>query len=202
MSNLLPPSFYERDDVVRIARELLGMRCVSRVGGVPTAGEIVETEAYRGHDDRACHACDRRTGQTRPTPRTATMFGPAGRAYVYLCYGIHHLLNVVTNRAGRADAVLIRGLYPAEGLDVMRERRNHQPNLTTGPGNVTQALGITTAHNGLDLRGDTLWIEDRGLRPPPETIRAAPRVGVDYAGEDALRPWRFRIDPAAMTDFS
>lgn len=188
---ILPRSFYSRDDVVRISKDLLGKVLVSRFEGVLTAGKIVETEAYCGRDDRACHA-----NNGRRTQRNEVMYGEGGHAYVYLCYGLHHLFNVVTNRAGTADAVLVRALEPLDGIETMLRRRGMPrlaPRLSAGPATLTEALGIGVRHNAFDLRGDAIWIEDRGIDLRPREIIASPRVGIDYAGKDALRPWRFRI---------
>ncbi len=190
MANVLPHSFYRRDDVVKISRELLGKVLCTEIGGnVLTAGIITETEAYRGRDDKACHAHGKRT------KRTEVMYHSGGKAYVYLCYGIHHLFNIVTNAEGIADAVLIRAIQPLEGLDLMLDRRGKEkitPKLTAGPGRMSQSLGITTDYYGLDLAAkSTIWIEDRGNEIRQKDIKSSPRIGVDYAGEDAKRPWRF-----------
>lgn len=195
---LLPASFYRRPNSVVIARELLGKVLVSEIDDVCTAGRIVETEAYAHVNDQACHS-----HLGRFTDRTRVMYEPGGLAYVYLIYGRYSLFNVVTNEAGRADAVLIRGLEPLEGLDAMLRRRgltHPARNLTGGPGLLTQALGITRRHYGLDLTtGHELWIEDRGTSIPEADILASPRVGVDYAGEDAALPWRFRVRGSLWT---
>ncbi|MCC6461053.1 MAG: DNA-3-methyladenine glycosylase [Saprospiraceae bacterium] len=192
---LLLPEFYRRTDVLQVARDLLGMVLVSEWDGRRTAGRITETEAYRAPDDRACHAY-----ANRRTPRTEVMFQDGGRAYIYLCYGIHHLFNVVTAPAGQAHAVLIRALEPLEGLEYMAERRNilgtspkEKIRLTTGPGALSQALGLHRACSGqsLLLPGKGFWIEDRGLQVPGQDIASGPRIGVDYAGECAAWPWRF-----------
>ncbi|MDR1305219.1 MAG: DNA-3-methyladenine glycosylase [Verrucomicrobiales bacterium] len=195
--HVLPREFYLRDDVTLIARELLGKVLVTRCRGALTAGQIVETEAYRGIDDRACHA-----NNGRRTKRNEAMYGAGGHAYVYLCYGLHHLFNVVTNVSGRADAVLIRAIEPLDGLDVMLRRRGMAqlaPRLTAGPATLTMALGITVRHNGSGLCSPPLWIEDRGFVFADRDILASPRVGVAYAGPDALRPWRFRVNGSAWT---
>lgn len=188
----LPLSFYRKSDVVEISRQLIGKILCTRIGGASlTSGMIVETEAYCGRNDRACHANnDNRTG------RTEIMFHNGGKAYVYLCYGIHHLFNVVTNIEDKADAVLIRAIEPMEGVDQMLYRRSfkhNKPALTAGPGRLTQALGITTDFNGTDLTGDTIWIEDRNPSVESSQIESSPRIGVDYAGEHAKRPWRFYL---------
>ena len=185
----LPLAFYRQADVVQVARQLVGKVLYTQVDGALTAGRIVETEAYNGTTDRACHAYPRKR-----TPRTDIFFQPGGLAYVYLCYGIHHLFNIVTNTADEPDAVLIRGLEPLAGTDLMLARRNMQKverRLTAGPGTLSQAMGISTAWNGLALDGDTIWLEDDGFQV--SDLIASPRVGVDYAGEDAKLPWRFRL---------
>lgn len=188
MDRRLPRSFYLRTDVVGIARELLGMVLVTRFDGAHTAGIITETEAYAGVGDRASHAFG-----GRRTARNAMMYAQGGTAYVYLCYGIHHLFNVVTNVRDVPHAVLVRAVVPVTGLEHMRKRRGTTSTLTTGgPGTLAQALGIRTAHNGMDLRGAEMCIEDHGLAPPDAAIIAGPRVGVEYAGVDARLPYRFR----------
>jgi DNA-3-methyladenine glycosylase len=190
----LPRSFYLREDVVAVATDLLGKVLVTRFNGTITSGMITETEAYNGVIDRASHAFGgKRTG------RNEMMYAAGGVAYVYLCYGIHHLFNVVTHRSGIPHAVLIRAVHPLDGTSTMRERRNAERTLTTnGPGTLTHALGIRVTHNGTDLLGDTLYIEDRGFSVPNSAIIAGPRVGVDYAGSDALLPYRFRADPKKL----
>ncbi|MEX2602356.1 MAG: DNA-3-methyladenine glycosylase [Balneolaceae bacterium] len=187
----LPRSFYEAPNVVDISRKLIGKILCTRIGGVMTSGVITETEAYCGRDDKACHAND-----GLRTPRTEVMYEEPGHAYVYLCYGIHHLFNVVTNRKGLADAVLIRAVRPLDGTAQILKRRQHETltrTVSDGPGKLTQALGIRTAHTGTDLLGERIWIEDRGLECSDNRIQTGPRIGVEYAGEDAKRPWRFYI---------
>jgi len=183
----LPRSFYIREDVVQIAKELLGKVLITDIDGKVTAGRIVETEAYCGRGDKACHANGKRT------PRTEVMYGEGGHAYVYLCYGIHHLVNVVTNIEGQADAVLIRALEPLDGKEIMQERRKFtKAKLASGPGTLSQAMGIHVSMTGADLLSDEIWI---GLTNEAEEFRilADTRIGVEYAEEDALRPWRFVI---------
>lgn len=187
----LEKSFYLHPDVTDVGRRLLGKVLVSKINGVVTAGKIVETEAYAGVDDRASHAFG-----SRRTKRTQIMYSSGGVSYIYLCYGIHHLFNVITSCEDVPHAVLIRALEPVDGLHVMLERRGLgrvQRNLTGGPGLLTQAMGITTGHNGTDLTGNTIWIEDRYAEVDPAGIICSARVGVHYAGEDAGKPWRFRI---------
>jgi DNA-3-methyladenine glycosylase len=181
--------FYERADVAKIARELLGKLLITNFSGQRTSGRIVETEAYNGIGDRASHAYG-----NRRTPRTEIMYGSAGTAYVYLIYGIHHLFNVVTNKKGIPHAILIRALEPVEGVEVMLERTGKvKPDytLTKGPGNVSKALGLHTSDTGSDLLGDLIFIGDDGYRPRKGEIGLSPRIGVDYAGPDALLPYRF-----------
>jgi DNA-3-methyladenine glycosylase len=187
---VLPESFYTRANVVQIARELLGKKLVTVIDGELTSGIITETEAYAGPIDRASHAYGgRRTG------RTEVMFSEGGVAYVYLCYGIHHLFNVVTNVKDTPHAILIRGLEPVDGLEKMMARRKKEqltPLLTSGPGALSEALGITTRHTGVSLQGPEIYIQ-QGIEIPEKDIIAATRVGVAYALEDALLPYRFYL---------
>ena len=188
---VLPESFYTRKDVMKIARELLGKILVTEIDGIRSAGMIVETEAYAGATDKASHAY----GGKR-TKRTEVMYMHGGAAYVYLCYGIHHLFNVVTNVQDTPHAILIRAIEPMEGIDVMLERRGKeklQPLLTAGPGAMSMALGIHTHHSGVSLQGPEIFIEDTGIKIAKKDIVAATRVGVAYAMDDALRPYRFYV---------
>ena len=187
----LPYSFYQNPDVNGLAVQLLGKQLFTLIDGQLTGGTIVETEAYKGVEDKASHAYG-----GRYTPRTQTMYQAGGISYVYLCYGIHHLFNVVTAPEGTPHAVLIRGLEPIAGLEVMLERRNMKAlkaNLTAGPGALAKALGIDRALNSKDLTGAQIWIEDNGIYPAEDQLVADPRVGVDYAGDHALLPWRYYI---------
>jgi DNA-3-methyladenine glycosylase len=185
----LDPSFYQRNNVVRIARELVGKGLFTRIQGKTAGGIIVETEAYSSRE-RGCHAY-----QNRMTPRNEVMFREGGHAYVYLCYGIHHLFNVVTNQEGDADAVLIRALEPVEGIPLMMKRMNskNKNRLTSGPGKLTKALSIDRHLNGELLWSKHLWLEETGVKTKTSDIVASPRIGIDYAGEDALLPWRFTL---------
>ncbi len=190
---LLPREFYKNEDVVFLAKQLLGKHIFSHAGGYKTSGIIVETEAYRAPEDKASHAYG-----NKKTNRTKTMFEKPGTAYIYLVYGFHHLFNVVTAPEDVAHAVLIRAVEPLEGIDKMFERRNRiSPgfDLTNGPGKWTQAFGITTDLNGLDLSAmdSLIQIFDPGVNIPDDKIIAGPRVGIDYAEEWAKKPWRFRI---------
>ena len=187
----LTEAFYLRDDVVAISKSLLGKYLFTHIDGLTTGGYIVETEAYNGVVDKASHAYG-----NRHTPRTKTMYMRGGIAYVYLCYGIHEMFNIVTSAEGQPHAILIRAINPTEGLDIMLHRRNMaalKPNITMGPGSVAQALGISRKINAFSLQSDTIWIEDRGLVFPDESIASVPRVGVSYAAEDALLPYRFYV---------
>ena len=183
--------FYSRTDVVNIARELLGKVLVTQWNGVVTSGRIVETEAYRGVTDRASHAWNgRRTG------RTEIMYDEGGKGYVYLCYGIHHLFNVVTNIKDTPHAVLVRAVEPLEGISTMLQRTGKKKpdrTLTSGPGNVSKALGLLVSHSGVSLLEEAVFIADDGYALKKKDIIATTRIGVDYAGEDALLPYRFFI---------
>lgn len=185
----LSRNFYQQKDVTVIARQLLGKRLVTQLHGVRTSGIIVETEAYAGVVDRASHAWN-----NRRTQRTEIMFGPGGTAYVYLCYGIHYLFNVVTNVANTPHAVLIRALEPVDGIEEMQLRYAPKTSatLTAGPGSLSKAMGINAALNGESLTGDKVWIE-QGPAVPDAQVVISTRVGVAYAAEDALLPYRFSI---------
>ena len=187
----LPYSFYQQEDVTRLAAQLLGKQLFTFVDGELTGGTIVETEAYSGVIDKASHAYNGRF-----TPRTSTMYEAGGVSYVYLCYGIHYLFNVVTAAKNNPHAILIRGIEPVVGLPTMLARRNMQvlaPRLTAGPGALAKALGIDKKLNAKDLLGEEVWIEDNGISFSNDQIVASPRVGVDYAQEHALLPWRFYV---------
>lgn len=190
-------AFYLDDDVVAISRALLGMVLMTKIDGSLTGGVIVETEAYRGPEDRASHAFG-----GRRTPRNEAMYRRGGIAYVYRCYGMHNLFNVVTNQAQMPHAVLIRAIEPITGIDTMLQRRSKvapDATLTNGPGSLCRALGITTLHNMTPLNSSVVWIEDHGIVIPPRNIVAGPRVGVDYAGQDAKLPWRFMATQGGKT---
>jgi DNA-3-methyladenine glycosylase len=187
----LPYSYYQNPDVNTIAVDLLGKHLFTSINGIVTSGIIVETEAYKGIEDKASHAYGGRF-----TARTQTMYEEGGMSYVYLCYGIHHLFNVVTNVRNVPHAVLIRALEPVEGLEFMLERRGMtslKPNITSGPGALAKAMGIDKQLNSADLQGEQIWIEDRGLKYKDNEIVACPRVGVAYADDHALLPWRYFV---------
>ena len=184
--------FYVREDVVQVSRELLGKVLCTKLNGQVTKAIITETEAYAGVSDKASHAYG-----GRRTLRTEVLYARGGAAYVYLCYGIHHLFNVVTNTAGTPHAVLIRAGSVFEGGELMHQRRSKQngdKSLLTGPGSLSQALGITTDLTGTNLLGDQIWIEDHKISVAAKEISAGPRVGIDYAEEDVTRPYRFIVD--------
>jgi DNA-3-methyladenine glycosylase len=185
----LPESFYLEPDVVKVAKNLLGKFLVTDLSGGLTSGLIVETEAYSWRE-RGCHAY-----QGKKTNRNAVMFGPGGVSYVYLCYGMYELFNVVTNQDGIADAVLIRALEPTDGQDVMLKQYKTKSikRITSGPGKLTKALGITRKHNFEHLTGDKVWIEDRGTEVKPSQQISSVRIGLNFESPDALLPWRFTI---------
>ena len=190
----LTVEFYQREDVLLISRELLGKILCTNFHNKLTSGIIVETEAYGGTNDKASHAYG-----GRRTNRTEVMYAPGGTAYVYLCYGIHHLFNVVTNKKNIPHAVLIRAIEPIEGMDIMLKRRNMKkllPKLTAGPGILSQALGISINNSGVSLLNNSIWIEKSDNNYPfgDFKIISSPRVGCQYAGEDAKNTWRFKIE--------
>lgn len=194
LENGIDKSTLESDDVVFIARNLIGCRIQSDIEGEVCTGIITETEAYKAPEDKASHAYG-----NRRTQRTETMYGEAGTAYVYLCYGIHHLFNVVTGPPGTAHAVLIRSVQALSNIRPMLRRRKQDklsPQLTAGPGNWTSAFGITTQFNGINLLAPGKPVRLLpALEPiPPASIRASKRIGIDYAGEWAHKPWRFFIE--------
>ena len=183
--------FYRRENVLVIARELMGKLLVTKKDGITTSGRIVECEAYNGVPDKASHAFG-----GRRTNRNEVMFGDGGFAYVYLCYGIHHLFNVVTNLKGTPHAILIRALEPVKGITDMLIRTGKSKadsTLTRGPGNVSKALGIHTNDSGISLLGNTIFLADDNFNFPAGEIFSSARIGVDYAGEDALLPYRFYV---------
>ncbi|HLG02747.1 MAG TPA: DNA-3-methyladenine glycosylase [Bacteroidia bacterium] len=189
MRKKLSKSFFQDKDVVLLAKKLLGKRLCTNFDGIFTSGIITETEAYAGIADKASHAYGGRF-----TDRTKVMYEAGGTAYIYLCYGLHHLFNVVTNKKGTPHAILIRAVYPDNGVEHMltrRKKKKQDKTLTAGPGSVAQALGITTKFSGTSLMGQQIWIEDAGLKVEAKDILAGPRVGVDYAGKDAGLPYRF-----------
>ena len=187
----LKEGFYQRSDTLTIARELLGKILVTNWPEGLTSGRIVETEAYLGAIDKASHAYGNRL-----TNRTKVMFQPGGVAYIYLCYGIHNLFNIVTGIDDTPHVVLVRALEPVQGLDIMRKRTGilkADNRLAAGPGKLSKALGLTTMHSGYALTGEEIFLIDDGARISEHEILSGQRIGVDYAGEDALLPYRFTI---------
>lgn len=185
----LDRSYYLQEDVVSLARSFLGKILVSQLDDCYCSGIITETEAYNGISDKASHAYG-----GRRTRRTEIMYAEGGTAYVYLIYGIHSLFNIVTNQKDIPHAILVRAIQPLEGLNFMADRRKKPATakgFTGGPGVVSEAMGIHYSHSGRSLLDDEIWIEDRGIQIPDKNIVATPRIGVDYAGEDALLPYRF-----------
>ncbi|HMG82506.1 MAG TPA: DNA-3-methyladenine glycosylase [Ferruginibacter sp.] len=183
--------FYNRQDVLQIARELLGKIVVTKFDGMTTSGRIVETEAYIAITDQASH-----TFGGKRTTRNEHMYGNAGTSYVYICYGMHHLFNVVTNEKETPDAVLIRGVEPVKGIDTMLDRSGKlklDNTLSKGPGNAAKVLGINKQHSGLNLLGNKIFIEDDGFVVDDKQIGVSKRIGVEGAGKSALLPYRFYI---------
>ena len=187
----IPNSIFTSTDVTSLSQFLLGKQLCTHINGELTCGKIVETEAYNGVIDRASHAYGGRN-----TSRTATLYEEGGIAYVYLCYGIHHLFNIVSGPESTPHAILIRGVEPTIGIEIMLRRRKMmvaKPNITAGPGALSMALGITKQLDKESLADEMIWLEDIGDNPDPESIVACPRIGVDYAKEDALLPYRYYL---------
>lgn len=187
----LPLSYFLNREVIFLAKDLLGKVLYTQIDGEITAGIIVETEAYFGIIDKASHAYG-----GRRTNRTETLYNQGGISYVYLCYGIHHLFNIVSSVEGEPHAVLIRAVEPLTGKDIMERRRNMPSTkaaISAGPGSAAKALGIDNSFNKKDLGGEEIWVEDHGIRYTDHDIIASARIGVAYAQEDALLPWRFFI---------
>lgn len=194
MFKKLPKTFYRNPDTVFLSQELLGKYLMTRIGGKLTGGMILETESYMGPEDRAAHSFN-----GKYTERTKIMYHPGGVAYVYLCYGIHSLFNIITNLEGVPHGILIRAIRPEIGLETILERR-HKKRLDRtvgyGPGSVARCLGITVKHRGVDLTGDTIWVEDRNVHVAKKDILISKRIGVEYAEEWAEKPLRFTINDA------
>ena len=189
----LPLSYYTRTNTLEIAKNLLGKYLITNINGKVTGGIIAETEAYNGVSDKASHAYN-----GRRTNRTETMYSLGGISYVYFSYGMHYLFNVVTSVKDDPKAVLIRGIIPKIGIEEQMKRRNftnkEKKHLTNGPAKVCQALGITKNQNGISLLGNSIWIEDKNYKIPKNEIIITSRVGVEYAEEDSMLPYRFIID--------
>ncbi len=185
---LIKASYYLNPDVVSLAKDLIGKTLCTRINNTLTCGIITETEAYAGVNDKASHAYN-----GRQTKRTEVMYSKGGVSYIYLCYGIHKLFNIVTNVKGIPHAILIRAIYPTVGIDEIVKRRGIKlsHHLCIGPGKVTQALGIDLLHNNLSLTGKEIWLQDDKVKIKESDIQVGPRIGIDYAGEDAKLPYRF-----------
>ena len=192
MNKIIPNSFYLSDNVLQLSKNLLGKTLCTKILNQFTSGVIVEVEAYLGVKDKASHSYN-----NKRTSRTETMFKSGGISYVYLCYGIHHLFNIVVGRKNNPSAILVRAIEPLTGMDIMLKRRNFtklQTDLTNGPGKLSQALGISFKHDSISLDSNTIWIEDNGLTIIEKDILSSPRIGVDYAGRDAKLPYRFYMN--------
>ncbi len=193
----LKPTYYQQKEVVQLAKDLIGKCLVTNLEGSLTWGLITETEAYEGVTDKASHAYN-----GRRTKRTETMYANGGISYVYLCYGIHALFNVVSNAQDTPHAVLIRSILPLGGLDFIYKRKGkhiHPLKIGIGPGNVSKCLGIGLQHNALNLYGETIWLERSStFNVPMELIQTGQRIGIDYAEEDALLPYRFWVEHQAL----
>jgi DNA-3-methyladenine glycosylase len=197
---IVKSDYFLNEDVIFLAKDLIGKYLFTKKEGQITGGIICETEAYAGITDRASHAFG-----GRRTHRTETMYAAGGTAYVYLCYGIHHLFNIVTNKEDIPHAILIRAIFPTHGEELMlkrTEKRKSSPDLTNGPGKVTKALGISTLDDALLLPSPEIWLENRQLHINPALITATPRIGVDYAGEDARLPYRFIINNLLISELT
>ncbi|GAB4200755.1 MAG: DNA-3-methyladenine glycosylase [Bacteroidia bacterium] len=192
----LTSDFYIRDNVLQIAKDLLGKILITNINGQITSGIIVETEAYNGIHDKACHAYGGKI-----TPRNKVMYEKGGISYVYFCYGMHYLFNVVTNQKNIPDAVLIRGIIPYTGKEIIFQRiseKSMKKGVLNGPGKVTKALQIDKNLNGESLLGKKIWIQDDNIKIHKNDIVITPRIGVDYAEEDALLPYRFLLNDNAI----
>jgi DNA-3-methyladenine glycosylase len=196
--NVLPLAFYQRPDVLTIAHELLGKHVFTRIDGELTGGRIVETEAYRHEGDPSITL-----HLQRKAKQAKALYQAGGHAYLYNVYRVHTLFNITTHDAAHPDAVLIRAIEPLHGIDVMLRRRGLATaarNLTAGPGVLSQALGLSPALNGELLTGPRVWIEDAGEVIADADVLASSRVGLEYAGEEAVAlPWRFRVRNSKWT---
>ena len=183
--------FFHNENFLEISKNLLGKKIFTNIDNQITAGIIIETEAYGGTTDKASHAYN-----NKKTNRTEAMFQNGGITYIYLCYGMHHLLNIVTNKKNIPEAILIRAILPTDGIEIMLKRKGKKrkdKTLTNGPGSVCKALGINMNHNKLSLSENTIWVENISQNILEKDILKTPRIGIDYAGEDACLPWRFLL---------
>lgn len=187
----LSAEYYQNNDVIFLAKDLLGKVLYTKINEEVTAGIIVETEAYFGIKDKASHAYG-----GRRTNRTETMFAIGGLAYVYLCYGMHNLFNVITSIENDPQAILIRAIEPIIGIEIIEQRRNMPVSknaISSGPGSAAKALGIDRSYNAKNLNGDEIWLEDHAIIYNEKDVAAVPRVGIAYAQEHALLPLRFFV---------
>ena len=190
-SPILPIDFFKNNNTISLSKKLLGKSLFTNISNNVTGGIIVETEAYCGINDKASHAYN-----NKKTERTKTMFKGGGVCYVYLCYGIHFLFNIVTGKENIPNAVLIRAIEPIKGINFMLDRRNLEKkcyNITNGPGKLSQALGIHGGFNEMPIQNDTIWIENNKIKIDKKNILSSARIGVDYAKEDAHLPYRFYL---------
>lgn len=191
MAGKIDIDFYRRDDVVQIASDLIGKELYTTIDGKLCGGTIIETEAYRGPEDRGSHAYN-----NRRTSSNEMMYSAGGKVYMYICYGIHDMFNIVTGNEGSSHAVLIRAIEPHTGIEYMRERRNifnDDRNLCRGPGSLSKALGLNKKHNGTDIQSDIIWIEDSGNDYSADQIKASARIGMNFEGPYKIIPWRFYV---------
>jgi DNA-3-methyladenine glycosylase len=189
---ILQKEYFQNEQVVELAKDLLGKFLFTNINNHLTGGMITETEAYAGITDKGSHAYN-----GRRTARTEVMYQTGGISYVYFTYGIHYLFNVVTGKEGVPHAVLIRAVYPLFGTDIMLQRTEKKTvdyQLTNGPAKLTKSLGITKVQNNIPLDGETLWLEERGIEIDKNDVTVTPRIGINYAGEDALLPYRFVLN--------
>jgi DNA-3-methyladenine glycosylase len=189
---ILQKEYFQNEQVVELAKDLLGKFLFTNINNHLTGGMITETEAYAGITDKGSHAYN-----GRRTVRTEVMYQTGGISYVYFTYGIHYLFNVVTGKEGVPHAVLIRAVYPLFGTDIMLQRTEKKTvdyQLTNGPAKLTKSLGITKDQNNIPLDGETLWLEERGIEIDKNDVTVTPRIGINYAGEDALLPYRFVLN--------
>lgn len=192
---IIPESFYLREDTLTIAKELLGKFVFTQVDGIIAGGMIVETEAYLGVTDASCHSFN-----NRKSAKNATMYEQGGVAYMYICYGIHDMLNLVTGPAGESHVVLIRAIEPTIGIEHMMERRGNVPlkRLTNGPGSLAKALGLNKSFDRESLTSKRLWLEDKGVIIEPSNIKETPRIGINCPEPFLSAPWRYLVSGNAF----
>lgn len=192
---IIPQSFYLREDTLTIAKELLGKYVFTKINGIITGGMIVETEAYLGVTDASCHSFN-----NRKSTKNATMYEQGGVAYMYICYGIHDMLNLVTGPINESHVVLIRAIEPTIGMELMMERRGNVAikKLTNGPGSLAKALGLNKSFDRESLISNRLWLEDQGVIIEPHKIKETPRIGINCPEPFLSAPWRYLISGNAF----